>query len=158
MTPWTVAHQTPLSMGFLRQEKRSGLPFPPGDFPHPWIEPASPVSPALQADSLPTEPSFWVQFCSVAQSCPTLCDPMDRSMPGLLVHHQLPDFTQTHAHWIGDAIQPSYPLLSPSSPTFNLSQHQGLFKWVSSSHQVALISEFQLQHQSFQWIFRADLL
>ena len=79
-----------------------------------------------------------------------LCDPMNRSMPGLPVHHQLPKFTQTHVHWVGDAIQPSHPLLSPSPAAFNLSQHQGLFKWVSSSHQVAKILEFQLQHQSFQ--------
>ena len=77
------------------------------------------------------------QIRSVAQLCQTLCDPMNCSTPGLPVHHQLPEFTQTHVHWIGDAIQPSHPLSSPSSPTFNLSQHQGLFKWVSFSHQVA---------------------
>ena len=70
-----------------------------------------------------------VQFSSVAQSCPTLCDPMDGSTPGLPVHHQLPEFTQTHVHWVSDAIQPSHLLLSPSPPAFNLSQHQGLFKW-----------------------------
>ena len=99
-----------------------------------------------------------VQFSSVAQSCPTLCDPVDCSTPGLPVHHQLPEFTQTHVHWVGDAIQPSPPLLSPSPPTFNLSQHQGLFKWVSSSNQVAKVLEFQLQHQFFQWIFRTDFL
>ena len=74
---------------------------------------------------------------SVAQSCPTLCDPMDCSTPGLPVHHQLPKLAQTHVHWVSDAIQPSHPLSSPSSPVFNLSQHQGLFQWVSSSHQVA---------------------
>ena len=78
-----------------------------------------------------------VQFSSVAQSCPTLCDSMNCSTPGLPVHHQLLDFTQTHVHQVGNAIQPSYPLLSPSPPAFNLSQHQGLFQWVSSSHQVA---------------------
>ena len=89
-----------------------------------------------------------VQFSSVPQSCPTLCDPMDCSTPGLHVHHQLPEFTQTHIHWVGDTIQPSYPLSSPSPPAFNLSQHQGLFKWVSSSHQVAKVLELQLQHQS----------
>ena len=97
-----------------------------------------------------------VQFSSVAQSCPTLCDPMDCSMPGLPVHHQPLEFTQTHVHWVGDAIQPSPPLLSLSPPAFNLSQHQGLFKWVSSSHQVAKVLEFQLQHQSFQLSFRTD--
>ena len=99
-----------------------------------------------------------VQFSSVAQSCPTLCDPMNLSMPGLPVHHQLPEFTQTHVHWVGDAIQPPHPLLSPSPPAFSLSQHQGLFKWGSSSHQVAKILEFHLQHQSFQWTPRTDFL
>ena len=79
--------------------------------------------------------------------------PMDCSMPGLPVHHQLLEFTQTRVCWVGDAIQPSHPLSSPSPPTFNLSQHQGLFKWVSSLHQVAKVLEFHLQHQSFQWIF-----
>ena len=99
-----------------------------------------------------------VQFSSVTQSCLTLCDPMNRSTPGLPVHHQLPESTQTHVHWVGDAIQPSHPLSSPSLPAFNLSQHQGLFQWVSSSHQVAKVLEFQLQHQSFQWTPRTDLL
>ena len=106
-----------------------------------------------------------IQFSSVSQSCPTLCDPMNSSIPGLPVHHQLPEFTQTHVHRVSDAIQPSHPLSSPSPPAFNLSQpshplsspsppafnlsqHQGLFKWVSSSHQVAKVLEFQLQHQS----------
>ena len=93
-------------------------------------------------------PVFYL-FSSVAQSCRTLCDPMDRSMPGLPVHHQLPGVTQTHVHWVGDAIQPSHLLLSPSPPSFNLSQHQGLFKCVSYSHQVTKVLEFQLQHQSF---------
>ena len=78
-----------------------------------------------------------VQFSSVPQSCPTLCDPMNCSTPGLPVHHQLPELAQTHVHWVGDAIQPSHSLLLPSPPAFNLSQRQGLFKWVSSSHQVA---------------------
>ena len=95
---------------------------------------------------------------SVTQSCPTLCNPRDCTTPGLPVHHQLWEFTQTHVHWVGDAIQPSHPLSSPSPPAFNLSQHQGLFKWVSSSHQVAKVLECQLQHQSFQWIFRSDFL
>ena len=99
-----------------------------------------------------------VQFSSVAQSCLTLCDPMDCSMPDFPVHHQLPELPQTHVHWAGDAIEPSHLLPSPSPPAFNLSQHQGLFQWVSSSHQVAKVLEFQLQHQSFQWIFRTDLL
>ena len=77
------------------------------------------------------------QFSSVAQSCPTLCDPMNRSTPGLPVHHQLMEFTQTHVHRVSDAIQPSHPLTSLSLPALNLSQHQGLFKWVNSSHKVA---------------------
>ena len=83
---------------------------------------------------------------SSAQSCPTLCDPMDCSMPGFPAHHQLSEFTQTYVHWVGDAIQPSHPLSSPSPPAFNLPQHQGLFKWVNSLHQVAKALEFQLQH------------
>ena len=83
---------------------------------------------------------------------------MDYTTPGLPVHHQLLEFTQTHVHWVTDAIQPSHPLLFPSSPAFNLSQHQGLFQWVSSLHQMAKVLEFQLQHQSFQWMFRTDFL
>ena len=99
-----------------------------------------------------------IQFSSVAQSCPALCDPMNLSRPGLPVHHQLPESTPTHVHWVSDAIQPSHPLSSPSPPAFSLSQHQGLFQWVSSSPQVATVLEFQLQHQSFQWTPRTDLL
>ena len=98
------------------------------------------------------------QFRSVAQSCPTLCYPMNRSTPGLPVHHQLPEFTQTHVHRVGDAIQPPHPLSSPSPPAPNPSQHQGLFQWVNSSHEVAKVLEFQLQHQPFQWTPRTGLL
>ena len=98
------------------------------------------------------------QFSSVAQSCQTLCDPMNHSTPGLPVHHQLLESTQIHIHWVGDAIQLFHSLLPSSAPAFNLSQHQGLFQWVSSLHQVARVLEFQLQHQSFQWIFRNDFL
>ena len=83
---------------------------------------------------------------------------MDWTTPGFPVHHQLPELTQTHVHWVSDAIQPSHPLSSPSPPAFNLSQHQGHFPWVSSSHQEAEVLERQLQHQSFQWIFRTDFL
>ena len=90
------------------------------------------------------------QFSSVTQSCPTLCDPMNHSMPGLPVYHKLPEFTQTHVHRVGDAIQPSHPLSSPSSPAPNPSPHQGLFQGVSSSHEMAKVLEFQLQYQSFQ--------
>ena len=99
-----------------------------------------------------------LQFSPVAQSCPILCDPMNCSTPGLPVHHQLPEPTQTHAHWVSDAIQPSHPLSSPSPPALNLSQHHCLFQWVSSLHQVAKVLEFQLQHQSFQWTLKTDLL
>ena len=95
--------------------------------------------------------------CSVTQSCPTLCNPMDCSTPGLRPS-PLPEFTQTPVHWVGDAIQPSHPLWSPSPPAFNFFQHQGLFQRVSSSNQVAKVLEFQLQHQSFHWIFRTDFL
>ena len=94
---------------------------------------------------------FWMdsvylsdQIRSVTQSCPTLCDPMNRSTPGLLVHHQLPEFTQTHVHRVSDAIQPSHPLSSPSRLAPNPSQHQSLFQWVNSSHEVAKVLEFQL--------------
>ena len=92
---------------------------------------------------------FSVQFSSVAQSCPTLCNPVNCSTPGLPVHHQLLEPTQTHVHWVSDTIQPSHPLSSPSPPALNISQHQGLFKWVSSLYQVAKVLEFQRQHQSF---------
>ena len=119
-TPWTVAHQAPPSMGFSRQEYWSGLPFP---------------SPIME---------YSVQFSLVAQSCPTLWDPMNRSSPGLPVHHHLPEFTQTHVHWVSDAIQPSHPLSSPSPPAPNPSQHQSLFQWVNSLHEVAKVLEFQL--------------
>ena len=98
-----------------------------------------------------------VQFsCSVVR--PTVCNPKDCSMTGFPVHHQLPKLAQTDVHWVGDAIQPSHSLLSPSLPAFNLSQHQSLFQWVSSSHQVAKVLELQFQHQSFQWTFRTDFL
>ena len=88
----------------------------------------------------------FVHFSSVAQSCLILCNLMDCSTPGFPVHHQLPELAQTHVHLVGDAMKPSHPLLSPSRPAFNLSQHQGLFQWVSSLHQVAKVLEFQLQH------------
>ena len=99
-----------------------------------------------------------VQFNSVAQSCPTLCNPMNCSTPGFLVHHQLSEFTQTHAHRVGDAIQPSHPLSSPSPPDPNPSKHQSFFQWVNSSHEGAKVLELQLQHQSFQWTPRTYLL
>ena len=122
----------------------------------------NPSGPEIQAPSLRLPPNLltWaaatckllpsVQFSSVPQSCPLLCGPMDWSMPGLLVCHQLPEFTQTHVHRVSNTIQPSHPLSFPSPPASNLSQHQGLFKWVNASHQVAKVLEFQLQHQSCQ--------
>ena len=100
------------------------------------------------------------QFSSVQFSRSVVSNSLwtkDCSTPGPPVHHQLLEFTQTHVHWVSDAIQPFHPLLFPSLPAFNLSQHQDLSKWVSSSHQVAKVLEFQLQHQSFQWTLRTDL-
>ena len=101
---------------------------------------------------------YSVQFSSVSQSSPTLCDPMNHSTPGLPVHHQFPEFTQTHVYRVGDAIQPSHPLSSPSPPAPNPSQHQGLCQWVNSLYEVAKGLDFQSQHQSFQWTPRTDLL
>ena len=98
-----------------------------------------------------------LQFSLFAQSCLTLNNPVDCSTPGFPVHHQLPELAQTHVHRVPDAIQPSHLLSSPS-PAFNLSHHQGLFQWVTSSHQVAKVLELQLQHQSFHWIFRTGFL
>ena len=146
-TPWIVASQAPLSMGFSRQEYWRQLPFP--------------ASPELAGGFCTTEPPGKLrryQFSSVQLlSCVRLYDLMNHSTPGLPVHHQLPEFTQTHAHRVGDAIRSSHPLSSPSSPAPNPSQHQGLFQWVNSSHEVAKVLEFQLQHQSFQWTPRTDL-
>ena len=137
--------------GFLNPLMQNWKP----EVSHLWI---------FQCRSFDTCTPCWFHFhlcfssvSSVAQSLPALCNPLDWSTPGLPVHHQLPELTQIHAYWAGDAIQPSHSLLSPS-PAFNLSQHQGLFKLVSSSHQVAKVSEFQLQHQPFQWTPRTDLL
>ena len=126
-----------------------------------WVPAA--LLPHLTPES-PLGSNSWIKpdkdccCCLVAQSCLTLCDPMNRSTPGFLVLRHLQKFAQTHVHWIGDAIQPSHPLSSPSPPALNLSQHQGLFQWVSPSHQVAKVLKFQLQHQSFKWIFRTDFL
>ena len=119
-------------------------------FPRPPISNSSGsnrVTIVHPASALSFENDQWlssVQFSSVAQSCPTLCDPTNCSTPGLPVHHQLPEFTQTHVHRVSDAIQPSHPLSSPSPPAPNPSQHQSLFQWVNSSHEVAKVLEFQL--------------
>ena len=117
-TPWTIDHQAPLSMGFSRQEYWSGF--------HALLQGIL----LIQGSNLHLLSLLYrsVQFSSVAQSCPTLCDPMNRSTPGLPVHHQLPEFTQTHVHRVSDAIQPSHPLSSPSPPAPNPSQHQSLFQ------------------------------
>ena len=110
---------------------------------------------------------FWLPWClslarnvccSVAELCPTLCHPVDYSAPGFLVLHYFLELAQTHVHWVGDAIQPSRSLSPPSPPALNISQHQGLFQWVSSLHQVAELLELQLQQQSFKYIFRVDFL
>ena len=98
----------------------------------------------MYLNNYPNKLETSVQFSSVAQSCATLCDPMNRSMPGLPVHHQLPEFTQTDIHRVRDAIQPSHPLSSPSPPAPNPSQHQSLFQWVNSLHEVAKVLEFPL--------------
>ena len=111
----------------------------------------------LTSSPYPEHPKSPCCCCfSVAKWSPTLCDPMNCRTPGFSVHHYLPEFAQTHVHWVSDAIQQSHPLLSSSSPTFNPSQHQGLFKWVSCLHQVAKVLE--LQHQFLHWIFRTDFL
>ena len=98
----------------------------------------------------------WWWCYSVAKSCLTFCDSMDCITLGFPVLHHLPELSQTHVHWVGDAIQPFCPLSSPSPFVFSLSQHQDLFQWVGSSYQVA--KGLQLQHQSFQWVFRVDFL
>ena len=114
----------------------------PGARPDPGIKPASLLQPALAGSSLPLAPPGKPThvMCSIAKSCLTLRDPMDYSMPGIPVLHSLPESAQIHAHWASDAIQPSHSLLSPSPPAFNLSQHQGLFQRVGSSHQKAKVS------------------
>ena len=112
----------------------------------------------LNLETVKPKPQWDITFSSLQFSRSVLSDPMNRSTPGLPVHHQLPEFTQTHAHRVGDAIQPSHSLSCPPPPAPNPSQHQGLFQWVNSSHEVAKVLEFQFQHQSFQWIPRTDLL
>ena len=130
-----ATHQVPLSKGFSKWEHWSGLTcLPPGDLPDPGIQLESLYISCIEGGFFTTSTTS-VQCSSVAQSCPTLCDPMNYSMPGIPIHHQLPELIQTHIHQVSDAIQPSHPLSSPSPSTFNLFQHQGLFQWVSSSHQ-----------------------
>ena len=149
-------------MEFSRQKYWSGLPFhSPGDLPYPGTEPRSPaldrcftICATREAHTDPQQKPWSMlslqahfrsdQIRSVTQSCPTLCDPMNRSTPGLPVPHQLPEFTQTHVHRVSNAIQPSHPLASPFPPAPNPSQHQSLFQWVNSLHEVAKVLEFQL--------------
>ena len=133
-TSWTVACQALLSMGILQAKILEWVScLPPGDLPNPGTESASLTSPAF-AGFFTTSTTWKAQgigsvlFSSVPQSCLTLCNPMNRSTPGLPVHHQLLEFTQTHVHRVGDAIQPSHPLSSPSPLAPNPSQHQGLFQ------------------------------
>ena len=169
-SPAPVAGNVHLRLSFQWQ----GFPFPPSMWgqripqnSHIFLLMAKLFSKENSGSVLFPHPTSWPfishtwisqSVSSVAQSCPTLCHPMNRSTPGLPVHHQLPESTQTHVHRVDDAIQPPNPLSSPSPPALNLSQHQGLFKWVSSSHQAAKVLEFQLQHQPFQWTPRTDLL
>ena len=100
----------------------------------------------------------FICYCLVTKLCLTLCDPLDWSMPGFPVLHYLLEFVQTHVHWVSGTIQPSHLLSSPSLLALNLPQHQSLFQWVGSSHQMAKVLELQLQYQSFQWKFRVDFL
>ena len=136
--------QALLSMEFSSQEYWSELPFPSRvDLPNSGIKSQSQLGrPGISQSQVSWFAgrffTIWanlvVQFSSVTQSCPTLCDTMDYTTPGFPVHHQLLEIAQTHVHRVCDAIQPSHPLLSPSPPTFSLSQHQGLFQWFSSLH------------------------
>ena len=152
--PWTVAHQALLSvLSQARILEWVAISFP-GHVTDPGIKPTVSCIGRQMLYHCANIPFSSVQSPVV----PTLCDPMNCSTPRLPVHHQLPEFTQTHVHRVGDAIRPSHPLSSPPPPAPNPSQHQGLFQWVSSSHEVAEVLEFQLQHQSFQWTPRTDLL
>ena len=144
------------SHSFFITKKIQRLPYVPFTSYKSFLHIISPSDSSVQYNIFRI--SLSVQFSSVAQSCLSLCDPMNRSKPGLPVHHLLQESTQTHVHQVGDAFRPSDPLSSPSPLALNLSQHQGLFKWVSSLHQVARVLEFQLQHQSLQWTPMTDLL
>ena len=133
-----------------------GLPYPSSMLNSPLLKPLNEYASTTQ---LLHEYTYILSFSLVAQLCPALfVTPMDCSKPGYPPHHQPPELAQTHVHQVSDTILPSHPLSSPSPPAFNLSQHQGLFQWVSSSHQLAKVLEFQFQHQSFQWIFRTNFL
>ena len=154
-TIWTIAHQASLSMEFPRQEYWRGLPCPPpGDPPNPGIKLMFLISPVFAGGLGSPSSKVSVQFSGSV--VPNLCNPRDGSKPGLSLHHQLLEPTQTHVHWVSHAIQPSHPrpLLLPPSIFPSI-----MVNWrVSSSHQVAKVLEFQLQYQSFQSIFRTDFL
>ena len=160
--PWAVAHQAPLSMGIFQASILGSVAIPSSRefLTLRYQTQVSCISGRFFTNWVTREATHsFIQFSSVESlSRVRLCDTMDCSTAGFRVHHQLPEFTQTNIHWVIDAIQPSHPLSSPSPPAFNLSQNQGLFKWVHSSHQVDKVLEFQLHHQSFQWIFRTDFL
>ena len=115
-----------------------------------FLLPMEPWQPPLTLTSL----MLFCSCCLVIESCLTLYDPVDCSTPGFPILHYRPELAQTHVHWVGDAIQPPHPLSPPAPPAFSLSQHQGLFQWVSSSQEVVMVLELQRQHQSFQWIFQ----
>ena len=149
-TPWTIAHSSLHGISQAKILEWVAISFSRGSSqPRDWTH-GSCIAAGFFSTESPVKPlkEWWInhilQFSSVAQLCPTLCDPMNRSMLGLPVHHQLPEFTQTHIHQVSDAIQPSHPLSSPSPPAPNPSQHQSLFQWVNSSHEVAKVLEFQL--------------
>ena len=151
-TPQTAAHHAPLSLGFSRQEHWSGWPFPSSMHENEkWKWSRSVMSDTSRPHGLqPTRLLHSWDFPGKCTGVGCHCR--------LLIHHQLPEPTQTHVHWVSNAIQPSHPLSSPSPPALNLSQHQGPFQLVSSLHQVAKVLEFHLQYQSFQWTSRTDLL
>ena len=145
VTLWGISN----NVGFIEKAHR-GRPQPSSSFLLRWFYTVCSYMSSL---------CIWgIQFSSVTQSCPALCDPMTFSTWGHPVHHHLPEFTQTHVHRVGDAIQPSHPLSSPSPPALNPSQHQSLFQLVNSLHEVAKVLEFQLQHHSFQRTPMTDLL
>ena len=159
-TPWTAAHWASLS---FPSPGACSYSCPLSQWCHPTISSSIvPFSWVSTFNYLEVGFPFsswrwmWVRNVVVSQSCLTLCETMDCSMPGFPILHL--EFAQTHVQRVSDAIQPSHPLSLPSPFAFNLFQHQGLFQWVSSLHQVAKVLELQLQHQSFQWIFRIDFL
>ena len=165
VTLWTVAHEASLSTGFFGQEchEQHLGSLPSNSTPRCVCKRNVCVCPckALYQTFIIVKSSLLINTmnccCSVAQSCPTLCDPVDCSTPGSSVLHYLLELAQTHVHWVGDAIQSSHPLSSPSPLALHLIEmHQSLFQWTCTLHQVARVLEFQLQRYCFQWIFRIN--